>query len=219
MTVESRRYDSLSSEDTRRFLEMIPATGVENPRFLEIGSASGNFSAALAERERSPRMVGIDVDHATLITYNGFRVLADGAFPPFRNGSFDVIIFSSALHHVMRVERTLEASARMLRSGGMLLLMEPNARYPLRFPENSPWRRIPGLVTAIQRCDDPAFVAEELSDFLGRHGVRTEAIHYFSMKGASPGWRSRLQYGLFHLLGARTPRWLHPWFLYVGRKK
>lgn len=218
MTIHPVRYDSLSDRDRARFLRRIAPSTAPHPRILEIGCASGNFGETLAAREKNPFLAGIDVDITTLATFPGSRILADGAAPPFRSGAFDIVVFSSSLHHVLRIDRTLAEAVRILRPGGRLVLFEPNARHPLRFPEGSVVFRFPTLLRMIQGHLDPAFYPSAIEARLSRLGLRTCVLDELMPDWPKPGWRGRLQSLVFSTAGSVCSR-LYPWFLYVGEKR
>ncbi|MGM0500553.1 MAG: class I SAM-dependent methyltransferase [Bacillota bacterium] len=52
------------------------------------------------------------------------HILADGADLPFADDSFDYLIISDALHHFRKVNLALKESARVLKPGGKIFILE-----------------------------------------------------------------------------------------------
>ena len=67
-------------------------------------------------------------------------LVADATALPFAVGSFDVVAFSSVLHHVPDFPAALREAVRVLRPGGRAFAFDPNALNPamalLRVPES-----------------------------------------------------------------------------------
>jgi len=92
----------------------------------EIGSGTGHVAAALAGRGH--RVVAVDIRDYDLV--GSCRVLADGAALPFRDGSFEAGCLVTVLHHIpaSRHAAVLSETARILRPGGLLFLLEDTYR-------------------------------------------------------------------------------------------
>jgi SAM-dependent methyltransferase len=58
-------------------------------------------------------------------------VCGDAAALPFPDRSFDAVLVRDLLHHLPRRDRALSEAHRVLKPGGRLTLIEPNARSPL----------------------------------------------------------------------------------------
>ena len=52
------------------------------------------------------------------------HILADGADLPFADNSFDYLIISDALHHFRQVKKALKESARVLKPGAKIYILE-----------------------------------------------------------------------------------------------
>ena len=66
-------------------------------------------------------------------------VRGDAEFLPFADGSFDVIVWSEVIEHLMRPELAVWEVARVLRPGGLLVMTTNNAsEMPLRSPLSDP---------------------------------------------------------------------------------
>ncbi len=66
-------------------------------------------------------------------------VAGDAEHLPFADASFDVVVWSEVIEHLMRPELAVWEVARVLRPGGVLVLTTNNAsELPLRFPLSDP---------------------------------------------------------------------------------
>jgi SAM-dependent methyltransferase len=101
---------------------------------LDVGCGGGALVRALAERGACP--IGLEVSAEQLASAlahdeeNQARYVVGRAQElPFADGSFDVVVFMRALHHVAAADlpRALTEARRVLRLGGLLYVVEPLA--------------------------------------------------------------------------------------------
>jgi ubiquinone/menaquinone biosynthesis C-methylase UbiE len=101
-------------------------------RVLDAGCGEGAFSAALAAAGALP--VGVDVAVEPLRRARernpGIAFELAGRELPFADGTFDAVWAAELLEHVQDVPALLAELARVLRSGGRLLVTTPD--HPLR---------------------------------------------------------------------------------------
>jgi SAM-dependent methyltransferase len=102
-------------------------------RLLEIGCGEGSNLYHL--RARGVRGYGIDfspkrVSFARRAT-GATLAVADAARLPFAGESFDAVLIRDLLHHLPNPGRALDEAHRVLRPGGRLTVIEPNANSPL----------------------------------------------------------------------------------------
>jgi ubiquinone/menaquinone biosynthesis C-methylase UbiE len=111
---------------------------------LDIGTGPGQIVIKLARRltqwkfvgvDRSPGMIGqAQANLASAVGEIAPRVefqVADGNRLPFSDGSFDLVLCNSVLHHLAEPEKLLSEIARLVASGGAILLRD--LRRPGRF--------------------------------------------------------------------------------------
>jgi ubiquinone/menaquinone biosynthesis C-methylase UbiE/DNA-binding transcriptional ArsR family regulator len=98
----------------------------------DLGAGEGTLSQLLAQR--AEKVIAIDlspkmVDYAQkLAVANGlsnleFRI-GDIEDPPIEKGSIDLAILSQALHHAESPQRAIDSAHRILRPGGMLIILD-----------------------------------------------------------------------------------------------
>lgn len=105
----------------------------EIAKFLDIGCGTG-MSKQIYERFVND-YVGVDLsDSAIQIARGRFPkskwIIADACSLPFETSSFDVIAFSSLLHHIPSFERAIEEGYRVLKPGGVAFAFDPNLLHP-----------------------------------------------------------------------------------------
>jgi len=130
----SDKIMNLVSENTLKSLEkFIPSN---NLSILEIGSgncwvinrlAKNNYCIALDMFDLPPK--GLESGKVFIKHQTSYfeRVIADMIKLPFKDGSFDIVLISSALHHSSDLSSTLKEINRVLKSDGKLILLnEPS---------------------------------------------------------------------------------------------
>jgi SAM-dependent methyltransferase len=150
---------------------------------------AGCGQAGIVARARgSARAVGID------ITFEGFRdavdlsdlVCGDLAALPFADGSFTLIASSWVFEHLTEPERVFAEFARVLRPGGMLVFLTPNARsYAVLLSRLAPSRLQKALVWRLYRRAEVftfrtyyrANTPDRLDRMLRAAGFAGEALH------------------------------------------
>ena len=123
------------------------AAGMVEPgaAVLDMGCGEGYGTARLAAR--GAEAVGVDVS-PEVIGHAGAKYgsdgcrfqVYDGRELPFPDGAFDMVTSFQVLEHVQDDEGYAAEVARMLRAGGRLVLVTPNAATRLE-PGERPWNR------------------------------------------------------------------------------
>lgn len=163
--LESWFYDTIIAPSLRQFdgeigqrlLPEIPSGG----RLLEVGCGGGQLLATLASAREDLELCGIDlspqqIGRARARTGSfGDRVrCAEGSALelPFANGGFDAVVSVGSIKHWPEPARGLAECARVLRSGGVLAVVEADrgcrSDDVARFVEG--WR-VPGLAKPVAR--------------------------------------------------------------------
>ncbi len=81
---------------------------------LELGSGGGFL------RELLPDLIETDILHVPLIS-----AVLDGHELPFRSGSLRAVVMVNVLHHLARTCRFFEETARCVKAGGRIVMIEP----------------------------------------------------------------------------------------------
>jgi len=106
---------------------------------LDLGCFNGGRGAAWYERYRLSRITGIDVDQVYIdaatrfAAAHGIRArytVAQGETLPFPDASFDAILSFDVLEHVRSVSATMKECYRVLKPGGLFLLVFPSYFQP-----------------------------------------------------------------------------------------
>jgi Methylase involved in ubiquinone/menaquinone biosynthesis len=99
---------------------------------LDMCTGTGAIAAEIAAR-CAPRIVAVDVTRAMLtrarrkpdlVAERTFFLQAAAQSPPFRDGAFDVVVFSYLLRYVDDVPGTIAALGRLVKPGGLLVSLE-----------------------------------------------------------------------------------------------
>jgi ubiquinone/menaquinone biosynthesis C-methylase UbiE len=116
---------------TRRYQQWVaPQRPVD---VLDIGCGTGQSRQIFLQQ--AARYVGLDLS-ATAIAVAGSRfrdsewVTGDACALPFRAESFDVVGFSSVLHHIPNFAAAVAEGVRVLRPGGWVFAFDPNLLHP-----------------------------------------------------------------------------------------
>ena len=103
-------------------------------RVLDAGCGNGGVARLLRERVRE--VVAIDVERfADWHDEEGLSFeVADAEQLPFETASFDVVHSKDSLHHMELPERAVLEYRRVLKPGGVALIVEANRFNPLFYP-------------------------------------------------------------------------------------
>jgi SAM-dependent methyltransferase len=104
----------------------------ERRRLIDVGSGSGWGSRLFAEAGYDPWMVDFEPNslwlgglYAHPSLGPGKRIVADASLMPFADGTFDIALVKEFAHHVDDKDRLFAEVNRVLRPGGLLVLIEP----------------------------------------------------------------------------------------------
>ncbi|RME87179.1 MAG: methyltransferase domain-containing protein [Anaerolineae bacterium] len=121
-----RRFSSL---ETMLELADLPVAG----RLLDVGGGTGRVAEAL--RPYVEQVVVADASSGMLrqaVSKDGLQAVCAGAEAlPFPDESFDRVVIVDALHHVADQAATAGEMWRVLRSGGRIVIQEPDVRTAL----------------------------------------------------------------------------------------
>jgi ubiquinone/menaquinone biosynthesis C-methylase UbiE len=123
----------------KRFEEMIQPQGKIN--LLDVGCGTGQSRQIY--KPYTKRYLGIDLSPEAIEIAKHKHPeaewqVADATQTPFEPHSFDVVAFSSVLHHIPDFTRALVEAKRLLRPGGKVFAFDPNLRHPAMFLFRNP---------------------------------------------------------------------------------
>jgi ubiquinone/menaquinone biosynthesis C-methylase UbiE len=162
-------------------------------RWIDAGCGTGRLSRMLAAQ--GAHVIGVDAAEAMLVIAREiaegsaignrltFQHVEDVIHLPFAGGSFDGILCSSVLEYLADPLACLREFARVLRSGGTLIVSIPNRTSVLRRAHSVEYRLTrllghPGL-PAYMRYSKNAFDATEFRQILANAGftlIRSESF-------------------------------------------
>lgn len=102
-------------------------------RTLDVGCGTGQSRQVY--RDRSSRYIGLDLSLGSLLLAqarceDSRWMQADACRLPFAEGAFDLVAFSSVLHHLGDRRAALAEARRVLRPGGWVFAFDPNLLHP-----------------------------------------------------------------------------------------
>jgi ubiquinone/menaquinone biosynthesis C-methylase UbiE len=156
--------------------------------FLDAGCGDGRYLAALAD-ELPERVAGVDISERILETARRRAPRADLRQAnleslPFGDDAFDLVLSSQVIEHVLDAPAAVRELARVLRSGGRLVLSTDNARNVVTRALNAPRTlvvRALGLRGGRGRIESPAtaYTAASLRALVEAAGLRVEHAETF----------------------------------------
>lgn len=155
---QSRLY-LYTPETLARLNELVPGKGV----VLDLGCGDG----AIGEALDAERVIGLDVSMrcAALANARGIPALVADAVGgiPLARDAIDTVYCVDVLHHVGQAwEAVFAEIARVLKPGGTLAIVEPDARNPF-----VRWTQRPGSPIRVAPCDDESAIdPDELIPYL-----------------------------------------------------
>jgi ubiquinone/menaquinone biosynthesis C-methylase UbiE len=105
--------------DVRVAAESIAATGIVNPRLLEVGCGSGYYSDVFATLlPEGVRYTGIDYSDAMIASARAHYPLAafdvaDATKLPYPDGAFDIVFNGVSLMHIVDYRAAIQEAARV----------------------------------------------------------------------------------------------------------
>ena len=102
-------------------------TNLDNGSILEIGCGNGRVTSMLAGK--TTHLVALDLGLDDLVQARAGSpdvqfAVGSGEELGFKNGSFDIVLFTLSLHH-QDSERALREAHRVLKPGGQAVILEP----------------------------------------------------------------------------------------------
>ena len=117
-------YDSINRRIFRPEWRDLILARIQGSRVLDVGVGTGYTTGHLEDA------VGIDLSAEMLrrAKYRGHLLRADFLHAPFRERSFDTIVFAGSFYYMPDPETCLGAAAGLLRDGGVVIILAPAMR-------------------------------------------------------------------------------------------
>jgi methionine biosynthesis protein MetW len=122
---------SREPERTDVQLDVLRRSGLRSHRVLDLGCGEGRQVERMRALLGDPVVVGLDLSTSVLL-----QARAEGAVPvtaaideetlPFRDGAFDLVVFSEVIEHLVDTDGVLDEILRVLAPGGTLIISTPN---------------------------------------------------------------------------------------------
>ena len=135
---ESKCYDHLDPERREKELKLLGVSQTQNQLILDAGCGVGTYGLVLARKGN--KVIGLDIstDLVKVAKYwadeeelNCLPLVGDIDGLPFKSESFDICFGGFILHHLPIMERAVAELYRVLKTGGIIVLIEPNGSNPL----------------------------------------------------------------------------------------
>ena len=149
-------------------------------RILDLATGSGDLALALARNSPQAQIVAADFCLPMLRIAQGKNVPtlihADGLGLPFREASFDVVTVAFGLRNMASWEHALREIRRVLRPGGMILVMDfslpaPPLRGPYRLYLHNVLPRLAAAITGNREAYE--YLGASIESFPRNQGMRT----------------------------------------------
>jgi SAM-dependent methyltransferase len=206
----------------RKFQRILELTAAQLPceRFLDAGCGDGRYLAALASLPARPRqVVGTDISESILRTAGEAArargvevelVRANVEALPFPSASFDVVLCTQVLEHLLDPLRGVRELRRVLVPGGVLVLSTDHARNLVTKCLNAPRAAVVALLGGRRRyvqLEFPhrSFELDELAGIVGRTELEVERLETFRFSLVRPLARAWAQRSLNRLDRALPP--------------
>lgn len=174
--------------------------------FLDAGCGDGRYLAVLTGRGPTQRIAGCDIAERILETARATAAQA-GLTPelvranveslPFEDGSFDLVLCTQVLEHVVDPQAVLRELARVLEPGGTLLLSTDHSRNTVTRALFAPRLAVLGVLGLRSRrapvvWPERRFPLDELEALVRGAGLRLDHLETFRFSVPPPlGDRSR----------------------------
>lgn len=163
-----------------------PAIGAEAGSLLDIGCGPGVIAAELARRYAKMSVVAMDVSDDRLAVaqqnvaglVNATVCRGDIADPPFESGTFDGALCRFVLEYLPDKERAVCQMARLLKTGGKVLLQDVDGQLVWNYPpEESLERDVGTVLRVLEKTGFDPFVGRKLHTLCYKAGLQVQTVN------------------------------------------
>jgi ubiquinone/menaquinone biosynthesis C-methylase UbiE len=189
-------------------VEQVVSLGISSGRLLDVGCGPGGIALKIARRLPAMRVTGVDFSanmiaaaeraaRAEKLDGQATFLVGDGNRLCFADGSFDLVLSNSVLHHLRDPVAVLDEMGRVATPGGIVLLRDLRRPCRVSFPLHIRWygRHYSGLMRKLYEDSvRAAYTGEELADLLRQSSLGSARVFYherthlgFVYDGRAPG--------------------------------
>jgi 2-polyprenyl-3-methyl-5-hydroxy-6-metoxy-1,4-benzoquinol methylase len=126
--VDPSRFMIMYHDQLRKIVSMVP----KNADLLDVGTGDGVLASKLMDSVK--KFFGLDISEGRILrcaeTYNkGHFIIADAEELPFKEESFDCIVASEIIEHLIEPERFVLSAYHILKRDGILIVSTPSALF------------------------------------------------------------------------------------------
>jgi len=187
-----KHLDALDNTFVEEMLSLGPPKGTPAGLLLDVGCGPGNIVLKIAQRCSRLSIVGVDrsanmvqaARRAAAELGLGSRVFyyqGNADQISFADGTFDMVLSNSVLHHLTNPSKALEEMLRVTKPDGAVLLRDLRRPSRLAFPWHARWhgRHYSGIMKRLfEDSVRAAYTPDELADLLGRAGISKAHIFF-----------------------------------------
>lgn len=166
-------------------IKLIPTNPRKNPKVLDIGCSSAILTAHVARHLPKSKIVGLDsykaaIDFAKKKYPHISFVTADAHKIPFKDKSFDIIICTETLEHVVDPLGVIKEMKRILKKDGQAIISMDSGSLPFRVVWYF-WTKTKGKVWEDAHLHE--FNAKLLAGLIKKAGfkIKKENLSHFGM--------------------------------------
>ena len=185
-----RHLDALDNTFVGQVLSLAPSGGSLAGLLLDVGCGPGNIVLKIAQRCPGVSIVGLDYSCNMLQTARRtaadlglegrvFFQRADAGCMPFADGSFDVVLSNSVLHHLVKPSRVFREMLRVTKPNAAILVRDLRRPSRLAYPWHVRWhgRHYSGMMKKLfEDSVRAAYTPQELAGLLGGSGIKKARI-------------------------------------------
>ncbi|MFC1674316.1 class I SAM-dependent methyltransferase [Candidatus Omnitrophota bacterium] len=130
---ELNRHDE---EYFKKYINFLSKYTKENQKILDLGCGNGRSTYLLGKLKEGILAIGCDISFKFLSGSSNFEnnnaayLVTDATNLPFKNEQIDIISSFQLIEHISEVEDLLCEMIRVLKNGGLIIIMSPNLLSP-----------------------------------------------------------------------------------------
>lgn len=159
---------------------------IETGRVLDVGTRHGEFVGKLQDGLKGyTQIIGVDNDPACVekarTKFTDERIVfevQDGAAMTYPDASFDMVCISSSLHHMEKLDQTMDEMMRVLKPGGWFVINEMyrDNQTPARETHVMLHQLAGEIDSLLGEYHGETFTRQALVDFFGKLGLTDTMI-------------------------------------------